>query len=264
MYRAVDIGGNSLQTDLSNFEAWSKRWQLPFNESKCKVMHFGFKNQHQSYQLNDQTLNTSDNEKDLGVLVDDKLKFHIHAASASKKANQMLGIIKKAYTSREASIICLLYKAMVRPHLEYGNAIWGPFYQEDIKIIEAVQRRATKLILGMKENAYEERLKILKLPSLVYRRKRGDMIWMYKIINGLVRVDAAKLFTPAKLTHIRGHSQRVFKRHAVKITRSNSFSQRIVNDWNNLSNFVVEAPTLNTFKNRLDIYWQHLHYVIID
>ena len=144
LYRAVNIGENILQTDLSNFEKWSKRWQLPFNESKCKVMHFGFKNQHQS-------LNTSDNEKDLGVFVDDKLKFHIPAASASKKANQMLGIIKKAYTSREPSTTCVLYKAMVRPHLEYGNAIWGPFYQDDIKIIEAVQRRATKLILRRKE-----------------------------------------------------------------------------------------------------------------
>ena len=95
LYGVVNDSENKLQTDLSNLEKWSKKWQLPFNESKCKVMHFGLKNQHQSYQLNDQTLIPSDKEKDLGVFVDDTLKFHIHAASASKKANQMLGIINR-------------------------------------------------------------------------------------------------------------------------------------------------------------------------
>ena len=98
-------------------------------------MHFGLKNQHQSYQLNDQTLILSDKEKDLGVFVDNTLKFHIHASSASKKVNQILGIIKKAYTSREQLTVTLLYKSMVRPHLEYGNIIWGSFYRDDIKKI---------------------------------------------------------------------------------------------------------------------------------
>ena len=62
---------------------------------------------------------------------------------------------------------------MVRPHLEYGNVIWVPYYKTDIKKLEAVQRRATKLITSLKDKAYGERLKELKLPSLVYRRKRG-------------------------------------------------------------------------------------------
>ena len=149
---------------------------------------------------------------------------------------------------------------MFRPHLEYGNTIWGPFYQGDKKLVEAVQRRATKLIPGLKEKTYEERLKLLKLPSLVYRRKRGDMIWMFKVMNGLVRVDTTKLFIPARLMHTRGHPQRVFKEHAVKVVRNNSFSQRVVNDWNSLPNYVVQAPSINTFKERLDKYWKHLHY----
>ena len=261
LYGAVNVGESGLQKDLSNMEKWSRQWQLLFNASKCKVMHFGNNNQQQSYHLNNHTLEASNNEKDLGVIIDEKLKFHIHAASASKKANQMLGVIKRAYTSRDSSTICPLYKALVRPHLEYGNTIWGPFYREDIKIIESVQRRATKLITGFNNKPYEDRLRLLELPSLVYRRKRGDMIWMYKIMNGLVRVDVSKLFIPGKLDHTRGHSQRVFKRHAVKVPRSNCFSQRIVNDWNSLSSYVVEAPSLNTFKNRLDDYWQDLHYV---
>ena len=84
---------------------------------------------------------------------------------------------------------------------------------------------------------------------------------MFKIINGLVRADASKLFIHASLSHTRGHTQKVFKKHALKLARINSFSQRCVNDWNSLPNFVVEAPSLDAFKNRLDEFWQDLHYV---
>ena len=126
--------------------------------------------------------------------------------------------------------ISVLYKAMVRPHLEYGNAIWGPFYQGEKKLVESVQRRATKLIDGFNDKSYKDRITQLKLPSLGYRRKRGDMIWMYKIMNGLVRIDPSERFGPATLTHTRGHTKKVFKKLAVKPTRKNSFSQRCVND----------------------------------
>ena len=81
------------------------------------------------------------------------------------------------------------------------------------------------------------------------------MIHMYKIKNGLVRLDTGKLFTPPKTSATRGHKQRVFKTHATKNVRRNSFSQRVVNDWNGLPNHVVYAPTLNTFKQQLDECW---------
>ena len=190
----------------------------------------------------------------------DFLKLASLALMRRKKANQILGIIKKSYISRDAGTISTLYKAMVRPHLEYGNAIWGPFSQGDKKAIESVQRRATKLIDGFNDKSYEDRLKQLKLPSLGYRRKRGDMIWMFKIMNGLVRMDASKLFVRARLSQTRGHQQKVFKKHAIKLPRKNSFSQRCVNDWNTLPKFVVEAPTLDAFKNRLDNFWQQVRY----
>ena len=160
-----------------------------------------------------------------------------------------------SYTSRDAVTISTIYKTMVRPTSNYGNATWGPFSQGDKKSVESVQRKATKLIAGFNVKSYEDRLKQLKLPSLGYRRKRGDMIWMFKIINGLVRVDASKLFIHASLSHARGHTQKVFKKHALKLARINSFSQRCINDWNSFPNFVVEAPSLDAFKNRLDEFW---------
>ena len=178
---------NDLQTDFTGLENWSGKWQLPFNAPKCKVMHFGKNNPRRPYRMNGHTLEITDQEKDLGVMIDEELKFHVHTAAAAKKGNQMLGIIKKSYCTRDAKTMTSLYTAMVRPLLEYGNAIWGPHYKTDIKRIEQIQRRATKIVVGLHDESYEDRLKALKLPSLVYRRRRGDMIQMFKIMNGLVQ-----------------------------------------------------------------------------
>ncbi len=88
----------------------------------------------------------------------------------------------------------LLYKSIVRPHLEYGNLIWGPHYKLDQQAVERVQRRATKLVLELKERTYEERLRWLHLPSLYYRRRRCDMIEMFKIMTGIELIDPDKFF----------------------------------------------------------------------
>ena len=259
LYGPVSTNENKLQLDLNNLENWSKRWQLPFNASKCKVMHFGHHNPTHSYHLNEHILEKTDHEKDLGVIIDNNLKFHAHTAAATKKANQFLGVIKKSYSTRDPRTITTLYKTMVRPHLEYGNVIWGRYYQADIKSLDSIQRRATRLITTLKDISYKERLKELQLHSLVYRRRRGDMIQMFKIMNGLVRMNINTLFSPTKILHTRGHSQRVFKKHAVKSPRANFFAQRVINDWNSIPADIPNAPSLNTFKNRLDKFWQDIY-----
>ena len=214
--------------------------------------------------IQDHSLETTTQEKDLGVIIDDTLKFHEHTAAAAKKANQVLGVIKKAYTTLDADTISTLYKGMVRPLLEYGNVIWGPHYRLDMKTIEAVQRRATKLVDELRDKPYKERLKTLKLPSLIYRRRCGDMITMYKLQKGLVRVDLKELFNPLEFSKTRGHQYRVHKGKATKQQRSFSFSQRVINSWNKLPHHVVSAPTIDTFKNRLDIHWEEHQYETLE
>ena len=143
---------------------------------------------------------------------------------------------------------------MVRLHLEYGNDIWWPFYQENIGRVEAIQKRMTKLVNGLNDKPYEERLKDLTLPSLVYRCKGRDMIQMFKVMNGLVRIDTNVLVTPNRLSHTRGHPQRVFKNHAVKLPRTNSFMLRVINNWKSLPAYIIEAPSVKTFKNKFNKY----------
>ena len=258
------VADEELQTDLANLEDWSNAWQLPFNATKCKVMHFGRGNPRQTYKMNGHTLEATTQEKDLGVIIDDTLKFHVHTAAAVKKANQVLGIIKKSYCTRDADTMSTLYKAMVRPLLEYGNVIWGPHYRMDMKSVESVQRRATRLIPELHDKPYKERLEALRLPSLIYRRRRGDMIVMYKLQQGMVRINPTDLFNPIEFTKTRGHQYRVHKGKATKQQRVSSFSQRVINDWNKLPVHVVNAPTLDTFKNRLDVHWSEYHYTTLD
>ena len=83
----------------------------------------------------------------------------------------------------------MLYKSLVRLHREYGSASWGSLDQKDTTLLENVQRRATRLVPGLHDREYEDRLKQLKLPSFHYRRTKGDMIKLYKHTHGMYHID---------------------------------------------------------------------------
>ena len=258
MFRSLKTPADALtlQEDISNLQKWSKTWQLSFNETKCKVLHLGPSNPNHNYIMNGITLESLEKEKDLGIIIDSKLKFHTHTAAVISKANQILAVIKKTFLSLDSTTLPMLYKSLVRPHLEYGNCIWGPHYVMDTKAVERVQRRATKLVKVIKELPYTERLKYLQIPSLYYRRKRGDMIQVYKILNNIDRVNPEQFFQILDNRTTRGHHLKIFKPFAARDCRRKFFSQRVIDDWNCLPTEVVSAETINSFKNRLDIYFQ--------
>ncbi len=173
-----------------------------------------------------------------------------------------MGAIRRSFRYLEPITFLKLYKGLVRPHLEYAVQVWQPYLKRDIRKLEGVQRRATKQINDIGNLEYADRLKKLKLPTLLYRRMRGDMIETYKIlthkqdqvVSNLLPLHSA--LRPHSTT--RSNSLKLFKKSAKHAPRANSFSHRVVDLWNDLPQNVVTAPSTNSFENRLDKHWGNL------
>ena len=144
----------ALQADLDSLAEWSSKWKMCFNINKCKVLHFGQQNLRTTYYLNGSKIEESDMERDLGVMINNKLKAATQVSAAVKKANKVLGLISRTFEYKSEKVITSLYNSLVRPHLEYGCQYWSPHLKGDIKKIEKVQRRATKLIYNCREISY--------------------------------------------------------------------------------------------------------------
>ena len=179
-------------------------------------------------------------------------------ADQPKKANSVLGQLMRGVGYRDKKVFINLFKTYVRPHLEYCSASWSPWTLGDIEVLEAVQRRAVKAVTNVKAKSYEDKLSELGLDSLLVRRKRGDLIQMYKVCSGKLDVKPEIWFTMcdqrngAVTTRRQGGLWNVVPPAWNGEIRTNFWSVRVCEDWNNLPDNVKQAKTEDCFKNRLD------------
>ena len=254
-----------LQADLDGLSQWATKWQMLFNVDKCKVLHLGRSNIGRDYTMGGKKLLVTEEEKDLGVMIHKSLKSATQVAKAAKKANQVLGQIARAFTYRDKVHFVKLYRVYGLCHLEYSVQSWSPHLQQDIDVLEAVQRRAVRMISGLR-GSYEEKLGQVGLTTLSERRVRGDMIQTYKILHQVDDLPVSTFFNIAGANH--NHATRlgqglgpndmtISTLNLAKPTynrepRSKFFSHRVVDQWNSLPSYVKFSTSVNNFKNNFD------------
>ena len=242
---------NSLQAALDGLVHWADLWGMAFNVAKCKVMHIGHGNPQYDYTMQNMPLSVTEEERDLGVVTSFRLKPGAQCAKAARTAQRVLGQIARAFHFCDGHVFVQLYTTYVRP--EFAVQAWSPWTVADKAVLEQVQKRAIRMISGLRSREYEDRLAELGLTTLEERRHQADMAMTYRIVTQKDDVDAAEWFTmaaqAARVTRTAADPLNVIVRHGRLDIRRNFFSVRVTEDWNRVPSAIKNLKTVGGFKN---------------
>jgi len=266
---ALDL--SACQRDIDVIVDVARSWGLELNAGKCSVLRFQRGGVRWSevgslagYSLDGVDIQFATSSRDLGVIVDSDLKFHIHVRSIVAKAAGLSCNILNSTMCRSREFMMTLYLTHIRPLLEFGSCVWNLGYVSDLKLLEGVQRRWTKRIDGLEDLSYGDRLAALDLYSVGGRLLRADIIKYWKIFHGKSGIIPSDLFTMAPAVGTRGHRFKVAHVRCHVECRKRFFALRCVDLWNSLPDQVVALDTVESFKRGIHGCLGELLYEFVD
>jgi ribonuclease P/MRP protein subunit RPP40 len=225
---------------------------MQFNVSK--VMYMGTSNPGYQYQMSGQVLQTTDEERDIGVMISANLKPAAQCAKAAKTVQAVLGQLVRAFHYRDRHVFMRLYKQYVRPHLEFSTQAWSPWTEGDKACLEKVEQRAVRMVSGLKSGEYSERLSELGQPTLEERRHQADMAMVHKILCGRGSLDSNQWFERAagtvRATRSSANPVNLKMRQGCLEIRRNFFSNRVVSNWNDIPSDIRETAKSENFQRK--------------
>ena len=248
----TDEDCDRLQHQLDRLWSWTEQWKMPINLQKCCYMHIGRIEASSVYNLGGDLLRQASQERDLGVMVSSSLRTWENTQKACASARGILGAIRRSFTKLTKRTFSVLFSAHVRPRLEYASSAVYPCTMAEKNLLERVQRSATKLVEGLSRLPYNSRLKELDMFPQSYRRIRGDIIFLRKIMRGELGDELQQYFPLRDDPSRRGHRFIIKKQRAQKLSDVYRLSRRVVNHWNSLPADVVDEDDESRFKVKLD------------
>ena len=248
---------SALQSDINSISNWTSSNGMSFNTTKCKCMTISRKRNPSSFSrlmLNGSWLEEVPMFKYLGVTLSSDLSWSPHIQGVCSKARKIVGLLYRRYSQHSNSqVLVKLYTSLVRPHMEYAASVWDPHHVCDITRIEGVQKFALRMCCKQWDAGYSDLLNMFDLPSLENRRLYLKLCQLFKIVHNLCHYPpgtVALRTTPSHATRSLMLQQ--------PFTRTNSlfhsFVPESIRKWNNLPNYVVQSPNLNSFKSSLRVF----------
>ena len=260
----VTVDSLMLQSDLDQMSNWARMWQMTFNPDKCEVMRITHHRDTSvpTYNFFGKPLKVVHKSKDLGIIMSNNLKWSDQVNSTVNKANRILGLIKRTIGSSNTAVFAKLYQALVRPVLEYAAPVWSPYLVKDVKALESIQRRASRLALNQKrgEMHYDQRCLLLKWDTLEKRRSYLSLVECYKTVFNLNGIIFDEIFEYKHSTRTRANHKYALYTKLPRIDcYKHSFFVRIVKEWNALPSQVVEVDNVSKFKCLLRSHMNLFH-----
>ena len=162
-----EILNNLLQKDIDDMVNWCSTWSMKINISKFKIMHLGKNNQRRKYFMEDVstnekiTLETTEAEKDLGIIISANESHTTQVTSAIAKANRCLGRFRNTFKYFTSKVMKILYPVYIRPHIEFSSVVWNDLSIGDLSRLEKFQHKVTRFTSDIKSLDYNERIKFL-------------------------------------------------------------------------------------------------------